>query len=197
MIRALITTTLIAGSLLVGTAGCNPYDPELGAAPFKCAAQEPRCPDGYTCEALSADYQVCKAGSGGNTTPDSNTGIVCNDDKALEPNESVLDAKPIPARTLGTPFAYKAVAICPASDKDFFKFVVEANTTNVEVVVDFSTGPALTMQVLNSNNVPIASGEVAGNRSRAYVANAAAGTYYISISGTGNNNYDLTVTQSR
>jgi hypothetical protein len=87
------------------------------------------------------------------------------------------------------------VAICPATtDKDFFNITVDTNSTNIEVFVDFSTGPMLTLKLLNSNNVEVAAGMITGNRNRVFLANAAAGNYFAAVSGTGNNNYDLTVT---
>ena len=35
-------------ALAVLAAGCNPYDPNLGAKPFLCGLTDPRCPEGYT-----------------------------------------------------------------------------------------------------------------------------------------------------
>jgi hypothetical protein len=34
---------------LAALAACTPYDPSLPDAPFLCATDEPRCPDGFVC----------------------------------------------------------------------------------------------------------------------------------------------------
>ena len=42
--------------------GCNTFDPDLGDEPFRCGAEEPRCPDGYECDEST---QVCFSGEPG------------------------------------------------------------------------------------------------------------------------------------
>lgn len=46
--------------LAIALAACSPYDPSLPATPFFCAADEPRCPDGFTC-VVDAKQAVCRA----------------------------------------------------------------------------------------------------------------------------------------
>ena len=46
--------------LVFALAACSPYDPSLPSAPFLCATDEPRCPDGFTCVA-DGKQMVCLA----------------------------------------------------------------------------------------------------------------------------------------
>jgi hypothetical protein len=66
---------LCALAIATGLAACSPYDPSLPPAPFLCATDEPRCPDGFTCVA-DAKQMVCRAngttidaGAPGTTSP--------------------------------------------------------------------------------------------------------------------------------
>jgi hypothetical protein len=134
------------------------------------------------------------------TEPDAapSTELVCNDDSALEPNDVQSNAFAIPARPLGSTYELKGLAICPTgTDKDFFAITVDANATNIEVFIDYSTGASLSLSVLNSSGTTVAAGIVSGKRNRAFLASAAAGVYYAYVSGSGKNNYGLTVKQTR
>ncbi len=192
--------TLIFSSFMVAVAtlvACNPYAPDLPTAPFRCGPVEPRCPENYACKQYSADYQVCESGmSTVDAPPTDGSPLVCNNDQALEPNDAIGTARAIPPKPLGTPFKYADLAICPETDKDYYAITVDANTTNIQVVVDFSTGTPLTLAVLNSSGNPVATGTIAGRKNTAYLANAAAGVYYAFVSG-GKNNYEMTVTLTR
>lgn len=54
--------TSIVSALLLGLAGC--YQPgDLGDIPFDCTAEQPECPDGYTC----ADGAHCTRDTGSST----------------------------------------------------------------------------------------------------------------------------------
>ncbi|MBP9085052.1 MAG: hypothetical protein KBG15_03000 [Kofleriaceae bacterium] len=192
--------TLIVSSLLVAVAtlaACNPYAPDLPAAPFRCGPVEPRCPEDYTCKTYTADYQVCESGTGTVDAPPTDSGaLICNNDQALEPNDAIGTARAIPAKPIGTPFKFAGVAICPETDKDYYAITVDANTTNIQVIVEFSTGTPLTLSLLNSNGNSVATGTTAGKANTAFLANAAAGVYYAFVAG-GKNNYDITITQTR
>ena len=192
--------TLIFSSFMVVVAtlaACNPYAPDLAAAPFRCGPVEPRCPEDYTCKEYSADYQVCESGTSTVDAPPTDSGpLVCNNDQALEPNDAIGTARAIPPKPLGTPFKFASVAICPETDKDYYAITVDANTTNIQVIVDFSTGTPLTLSLLNSGGNPVATGTVAGLKNTAFLANAAAGVYYAFVAG-GKNNYDITITQTQ
>ncbi len=53
--------TLGASAVLSALVACSSYDPALPDEPFLCGADEPRCPDGYTCVARgSGDPPVCR-----------------------------------------------------------------------------------------------------------------------------------------
>jgi hypothetical protein len=63
--------------LILALTGCTSYSPDLGTEPFLCGADEPRCPDGYTC-VVGATQSVCSnrggAGSGSGSGSGSNSG---------------------------------------------------------------------------------------------------------------------------
>jgi len=190
----IFTSSVLAASLL---AACNPYAPDLGNAPFRCGTTEPRCPDGYACKAYSADLQVCEAGdSSVDARPGDASPLVCNNDQALEPNDSLGNARAIPAKPIGMPFKYAGVAICPETDKDYYAITVDANTTNIEVIVDFSTVTPLALSILNSGGTAVATGVQTGSKNRAFLPNSNAGVFYAFVAG-GKNNYDITITQTR
>jgi hypothetical protein len=76
--RRLVLRLGLAGALaLVPTLGalaslgaCTSYDPSLPDEPFLCGAQEPRCPDGYTCVARPPDAMVCRKDGDGEAPVD-------------------------------------------------------------------------------------------------------------------------------
>jgi hypothetical protein len=182
---------------IIGAAACNPYDPTLPAEPFRCGSVEPRCPESYSCKSVG-NLEVCQAT--GATLPDAppTNDIVCNNDSALEPNDATSNAYAVPARALGTAYMLSGIAICPTgADKDYYAITVDANTTNIEVFINYSTGAPLSLSILNGSGVPVANGVVSANRNRAFLANAASGVYYAFVSGAGKNNYDMSVTQTR
>jgi hypothetical protein len=56
--------------IALALAACSPYDPSLPPAPFLCATDEPRCPDGFTCVAdgkqmVCVSHSVADAGVDG------------------------------------------------------------------------------------------------------------------------------------
>ena len=56
MLRFLL---IFLASLTVSVA-CDPFNPDLGEAPFRCAEDEPRCPDDYICIEHSVDQKFCE-----------------------------------------------------------------------------------------------------------------------------------------
>jgi hypothetical protein len=141
---------------IIGAAACNPYDPTLPAEPFRCGSVEPRCPESYSCKSVG-NLEVCQAT--GATLPDAppTNDIVCNNDSALEPNDATSNAYAVPARALGTAYMLSGIAICPTgADKDYYAITVDANTTNIEVFINYSTGAPLSLSILNGRLALIA-----------------------------------------
>lgn len=194
--RSLLFTALA----LATAAACTPYDPDLGEAPFLCgpADQNPRCPDGYTCQATNAG-EVCLAPMG-MVPVDANTSN-CADDSQLEPNDSIAQAFQTPVATQKTNLTFAGLAICPAGDKDTYSITITAANQNLEVLIEYDpAGGDLQGQILNSGGTPIgnASPMAAGVR-RAYTPNLPTGVYYASVFGPPEgsailtNNYKLTI----
>ncbi|HEY4180936.1 MAG TPA: hypothetical protein VGM90_29035 [Kofleriaceae bacterium] len=52
---------------------CSPYSPDLGNAPYICADTDPKCPDGYACQAIGTQ-NVCVDSSGVGPGQDSGPG---------------------------------------------------------------------------------------------------------------------------
>lgn len=48
-----------ATALVAALSACTAYNPQLSATPFYCGSSEPRCPDGYTCQAPGDGSAVC------------------------------------------------------------------------------------------------------------------------------------------
>jgi hypothetical protein len=199
--KSLRTCLFAVASTLCGATACSPYSPDLSPSPFgDCSKDGNKCPENYTCKVVNATTSICEKGEPGPDAalpPDAVGQLICNNDSALEPNDATTMAYPIPPRTIGTAFKFTQVAICPASDKDLYKIVVDANATNVTVVVDFDRGPALAVSILNSSGVSVISGTVADRQNVTMFANAPAGEYFVQVTGTGNNNYDIAITQTR
>ena len=189
----------LAVPLALLVAACNPYDPDLGNAPFKCGMSDPVCPDGYTCNAGS----VCVAG--GDIRPDASTAFVCADDGSLEPNDMANRAFVTPIPSAGLKYSLLGLAICPAGDVDHFQFGVTANGTNLEAqIVSVANRPALQLTLLAPNGMPIATGvsdAVTPQKVRLEVSNRlATGTYVLqvkspdgTIEAEKENNYDLSI----
>jgi hypothetical protein len=185
--------TLFACTLL---AACSPYSPDLSPAPFSCGNTEPRCPDNYTCNTVT-DLCVAGSGTGADASPDGGP-FICDNDSAVEPNDMISNARQIPTTTpLGTAFKFSQLAICPALDKDTYQVSVAANATNIEVVVDFAGGAPLAVSILNSSGTPSVTGTVVNRQIKATLANASAGEFFVQVSGSGQNNYSISITQRR
>jgi len=171
--------------LLFVLLACNPYSPDLGSSPFWCGpvGQEPRCPDGYTCqEGLGSDTGTCVNGG-----PDAKTSMGnCMDDSTLEPNDMIAQAWVTNVDTAKT-FRLSSLAICPQGDKDNYAITIRTQNENVEVTVEFdSAGAALQGAIASPANVPIknmtpVSG--ASNKISVSVANLPTGMYYIQVYG--------------
>jgi hypothetical protein len=195
--RSLLLTTLLAAA----TAACNPYDPDLGAAPFRCGADD-LCPDGYSCVVHSPAEKICErsgdpGGDDDGDGPDASQGVQCNDDSAIEPNDMTSNATTTPIPNLQMDVSYTELAICPDTDKDVFRFGVSATDANVRATVtaQLSDGD-LSLQILNGSGAVIANGTaLTSTELQVVVNNLAIGTYYVQVSGKdgAQNNYEIEI----
>jgi hypothetical protein len=71
---------IFASALLASLAGCEPYNPDLGGVPYRCAADMPRCPDGYFCNT----DDVCENIDGVGPDSGDTNGFQCDDDSSIE-----------------------------------------------------------------------------------------------------------------
>lgn len=194
--RCLLFIALALGS---ATAACTPYDPDLGPSPFLCGPvdQDPRCPDGYTCQMMGA-AEYCLAPTG--TVPVDGNNLNCADDSQLEPNDSYMMAFQTPVATQKNNVTFAGLAICPEGDKDNYAVTITTANQNLEVLIEYDpAGGDLQSSILNSGGTPIANGSpTAAGMRRAYTPNLPAGIYYAAVSGPAmgsvlTNNYKLTI----
>lgn len=193
MIRTFAFALLTAATFVA----CNPYDPELPNHPFLCGGPDnDKCPEGYECNAEG----VCEQNPTGGDI-DASTAFQCSDDSSLEPNNEPMQAYITPIPTARPDYALVRLSICPAGDKDHFRFGIDQTGVNMEATVIGLTGlPSLTLNLLNSNGTKIADGApVAGmpNRVRMEVPNRlAVGQYTVQVLSpdvNGQNNYEITI----
>jgi hypothetical protein len=184
-----VRTLLRQGALLAALAACSTYDPNLGAAPFLCGTDEPRCPDGYTPVDVSVIRCECHRGT---LPPDAPDFYPCNGDTA-EPNESISMATPTHIGLNDTDF-FPNLAICPPTDVDVFSLSVLEPSTLVKATVTFDVArdpPAI--DFLDSGGVslkPAVASPQPGVLVATYTA-AIAGTYYVRTSAGQDVNYGL------
>lgn len=190
--------------LILLLVACNPYSPDLGDTPFRCGAEEPRCPSGYECIEHSTSEHICER-NGFNEVdagPDEDAAeLVCNDDSDIEPNETIAQAFLTPIPTFRTCTNMVSLAVCPSSDKDLYSFRIEAGAINnlrAAITHDVQRG-TLELKVLNSSGATIANGAVIdGNTVQVTVPNMSVGTFYVQVGAptesTIENNYTLEIT---
>lgn len=176
------------------------YNPDLGETPFRCGTEEPKCPDGYTCHVYSPAEQICELGAsvvdggGGGDGGD----LECNDDSSIEPNDMTSNAWVTPIPSTMPSVSLVQLAICPTTDKDLFRFGVEANGKNMKATIttDVASGPLL-LQILNGAGATIANGQaVSQTEIVVAVNNLAIGSYYVQVAANGEdvqNNYTIDI----
>jgi hypothetical protein len=200
--RTLIHSFIPASLLAAVASACTPYDPELGAAPFKCGPieQAQRCPNGYTCipQQGSNAPEVCIQNGGDGKIPDGGNGV-CDDDRSLEPNDTKEMAWITPVDNT-TSFPLSSLSICPAGDKDTYSVMMSVAMRNLEMIVEYEAGGAdLQGAILNSSGIAIANATLTTtNIKRAYTPNLPIGIYYVQVTGPvggtlTTNNYKLNI----
>jgi hypothetical protein len=175
-------------------AGCSPYSPDLGAAPFLCGTEDPKCPDGYSCVTDNMNRSVCIVING--QLPDAGA---CPD-QSLEPNDTIAQAYQLPLDSGGTKHTFKfaQLAICTAGDKDTYSITLTTDKVIESVLTYTAGGGVLSMVLLSGSGAMLGSSSPNGtNGARLYVANLPAAVYYVQVIGPAagaslTNNYDIT-----
>jgi len=158
-------------------AACSPYDPDLGTTPFLCGDMDPKCPDGYSCVTDGTNRMVCQKGS-----VDGSSSFNCANDSTLEPNDAINNAWQSPVATTKMNLSLAGLAICPETDKDNYKIDITVEGQNLEVIMTYDEGNALSASILNGGGTSIVNGSPMGtNAVRAYAANLPVGSYYASV----------------
>jgi hypothetical protein len=193
-LAACFTTLLSLGALVA----CNPYDPELGGAPFECGSDEPRCPDGYTCVTYSDTNEVCERAQSDDVDA-ANSTFQCANDSSIEPNNDVQTAFVTPIPSMPS-YSLVGLAVCPTGDRDHYRFDINVNGLNFEATVaGVANRTPLSLNVLNSSGTLVASGApVSGSPQvvRVELVNRlAVGSYIVQVESPDSteNNYDLTL----
>jgi hypothetical protein len=172
-------------------AACSPYSPSLGNQPFSCGSDDPPCPDGYDCMTGACVQSGASAVAG----PDA--GMSGCPDKTIEPNNSYSSPFPTPVASQLKTFKLTGVAICPAGDIDVYALTTTGMQTLTASVTYDSAGPALDMQLLDSNGMTMKNGTGTANTISASVADLPASTtYYVFVqagSPSDTNGYSLEI----
>jgi len=122
--------------------------------------------------------------------------IVCADDSALEPNDTLGTAFDTMIDSQRLDIAFAALAICPVTDKDHYRVTLSAANANkaIEVIASWTVGPGVAMSILNAGGTSIANATpMATNAVRACVPNMPAGSYYPVVSASVQSNYGLSI----
>src|SRR5689334_11637913 len=132
---SILATNLCGIAAAVALAACSPYAPDLGATPYFCRTEEPRCPESYTCMD-DGTRAVCVAP--GANAPDAamdagGGGFQCAMDGMLEPNDLVSQAYQTDVGTGAPMRVFGPLSICPEGDKDHFQINITSTNRGIEV----------------------------------------------------------------
>ena len=191
---------LLLASSAAALVACSPFDPNLGGSPYLCADEEPRCPEGYTCEAQGTNM-VC-IGASGPTVDAPVNGFKCQDDSQLEQsngpnNDSIGTAFATPVAGQRKDISFAGLAICPEGDKDTYLVTITAQGQNLTAVTEWESGSPVSVSILGSGGATLNNGTSSGaNMLRAFVANLPVGSYYVQTyaAATVKNNYKISIT---
>jgi hypothetical protein len=149
--------------LFVATLGaCSPFSPDLGPAPYVCGDTEPRCPEGYICQAAEAtDPNPVDKCVNGETVPDGgNIGFQCLEDTFGE-NNAKEGAFVTPVAAQNQTFA-ALTSLCPAGDVDHYQMQMVAVST-LRISATWESGMPVSVAMLNAGGTSIGNGTLKGD----------------------------------
>ena len=202
--RALALPLLAAAAL----AGCNSYNPDLGAVPFRCGTDEPRCPLGYTCVSYSDDEELCEKtgseqdGADAAPTPDAGGDFTCADDGELEPNNNLEEPTDTLIPMVHDTYKLVSLSICPDTDVDVFLFKVDVSGKNLRADLSYQAARGqLILEVLEDGGEVIRTAEPVSGMAdliRAEVPNMPQGDYFVQVRAPADieNNYTIEISLS-
>jgi hypothetical protein len=184
--------------------GCNAYDPNLPAVPFRCGSEEPVCPSGYRCEGGD-----CVEDIDGPDAPPPVFDARCSD--LAEPNDMLNMATLTPVYADLEMIVLESASLCPATDRDYFRVTQpmacgaapNPPCPNLDVLVAYTGAPpALVLQNATGATVQIGGmpNPPVPNTVKAVLNNVAQGQWYIVISTQQDQlvpNYRLTIDGTR
>jgi hypothetical protein len=195
--RSLLLSSIGFGLLV----GCSAYDPDLGSIPYRCSANEPKCPEGYACMNNGTE-DVCITTTGP-IVDGPPSGFQCADDSLLEgssKNDTIASAYATPVAQQRNDISFAGVAICPEGDKDNYLIVTTVAASNIEVITSWDSGMPVSVSILNAGGTSINNGTANGENSlRAFAANVPVGSYYANAYAAANakNNYRISIRVSQ
>lgn len=187
---------LLLSLLLAPVAACSAYDTDYGPTPFLCGPNEPRCPEGYSCQTDPGNGTEVCVENGGSVSGSFN----CADDSTTEPNNDLAGANDSGVDGMKS-VTIDGRSICPAGDKDTFAINIGTQNEDLELIVTFDmAGGALRAALLNTGGVPIQTATPNGSDTsiRAASQNLPTGVYYAQVYGPAGgdlqvNNYKLQI----
>jgi hypothetical protein len=195
--RFAISFAGLAGVLV----GCNPYDPNLPAVPFRCGTSEPTCPSGYSCDGTN-----CIEDNDGPDAPPTPSDARCAD--LAEPNDMLNMATLTPVYDQLNMVVLESITLCPLTDKDYFRVTqpTTCGTTpacpNLDVLVTYSGAPP-SLVIQSATGATLTTGGMPNppvpNTVKAVLNNVAQGQYYevVSVQDQIVPNYRLTIDGTR
>jgi hypothetical protein len=132
-------------------------------------------------------------GGSGSGSGSGSGGLVCNDDGAFEPNDTIESAFVTPVASQSQSFSAIAAICATSNDTDHYKIDVGANSA-VEVVASWESGSPVNVSLLNAAGSSVANGAPLGSTTmRLCVSNLPAGTFFASVFASAPNNYRLSI----
>jgi hypothetical protein len=193
MLRLVTTLSLLATAVIA--VACDPFSPDLGDTPYRCATSEPKCPDGY--EAVEVPQPVLcecrRPGTDGNQ-PDASSQD-CSDNGS-EPNDLVQNARVTPIGTQSQSAEFPNQAICTMLDVDTYKLGTFRPNQKLTATLLFNMSVGqLNIRVLDGAGTPLAAAPTPmGNTLVVKADLVAQGTYYVQVgSSAGTNTYGLSL----
>jgi hypothetical protein len=193
MLRLLTMLSLLAAAVIA--VACDPFNPDLGDTPYRCATSEPKCPDGY--EAVDVPQPIlceCRLPGTDGNQPDAST-MDCSDDGS-EPNDLIQNARMTPIGTGSQTAQFPNQAICSVSDVDTYRLMSSQPNQKLTATLQFNMSIGqLNISVLDGNGTRIEMEPmVMGNMLVLKVPLVTQGAYFVRVgSSAGTNTYGLSL----
>ncbi len=190
MLRLLTIMTILAGA--IAAVACDPFAPDLGTTPYRCATGDPKCPEGYD-ETMVGQPAVCVCHlHGAVDTVDASS---CQNDDGSEPNDTFATARATPVGNGTDNVSFHMYQICNLLDVDSFAFNGTAPNQKITATLQFNAAVGqLSVRVVDQSGLMIGTTMASGTAIVAQATLATTGRYYVQVTSlNGSNTYDLTL----